>query len=309
MEYPTLGYSATPRSEAWANGPTAANAHVLGKTIEHMNSVPYRVSLRWLFYRLLQDGTLAGKDSYNSFKGLIAKARHSGIIQPSAIADEGRRTINLGGNFESVIDWRENFAKRLRDGFQCVDTMGLHDPYVIVAFEAKAMAAQFEAYASPYDVMLYPFGGDPSIGFKWQLTKHIKDRLDRGQKAVLLYFGDKDPKGRQIAETAMRHVRKFLCWQHGWVMDPWGDNVSELAFTAYHVGLLQRHVDEFGIAEQPDKPGHYQWEALTDQQAAQLITGALNEFVDLDAMARHQQDERDQLEGIAETLEEWESEA
>ena len=55
--------------------PQPEQAAVLDKAFELVQSVPYKVSLRWLFYRLLQEGIYQDKSGYNNLKYLAAKAR------------------------------------------------------------------------------------------------------------------------------------------------------------------------------------------------------------------------------------------
>lgn len=280
-----LGWSNEPANKTWKRGPNDAAASLIIKTKEHLASVPYRVSLRWLFYRLLQDGFLRDKADYLTYKGIIAKARHSGYIPPDAISDEGRARVRLSGSFDDVEEWTVTLTDQMRNGMQVVDLQAHHDPYVIVAFEAKAMSAQFEQYARPYGVTLWPFGGDPSIPYKYEIATFIRN-LD--QEVVILYFGDLDDKGQSIGESAMRDVRK---WSYG-------------TFTAYLAGLTPEQADEMTLAENPEHPGSYQWEALTDDQAAGLITEALDEFIDLEVIAKARESERVELTRIAARIDE-----
>ncbi|MBA7708513.1 hypothetical protein ES703_117415 [subsurface metagenome] len=40
-----------------------------------------------------------------------------------------------------------------------------------------------------------------------------------------------------------------------------------------------------GIPEKPEKPGTYQWEALSDNQAGDLITDTISRYYDKEALA------------------------
>ena len=40
----------------------------LDRAMGYIQAVPYRVTLRWLFYRLLQDGTYGSKQDYEQLK-------------------------------------------------------------------------------------------------------------------------------------------------------------------------------------------------------------------------------------------------
>ena len=54
--------------------PRAEQANILDQALAHIRSVPYDVSARWLFYRLLQDGLYRVKEDYHGkFLPLTAK--------------------------------------------------------------------------------------------------------------------------------------------------------------------------------------------------------------------------------------------
>lgn len=275
--WPELGWSETPKGEVWKRSPHNKISGLLNIAKAKIESVPYKVSLRWLFYALWQEGYLRGygkrsknKDmspklaAYKSMKGWASKARHSGIWPLDILADDTRGAI--GYFHENEDKWLEWMI-----GQECnIDVWGHMDEYIMLVFEARAMIDQFRYYSKDYDVVLWPCGGDPSIDLKRRLANHIDwaaYTFDVG--VTLLYFGDYESggKGEQIGETTMRHVRKWS--KHG--------------FTAYRVGLNPEHLSE--IEDNPEKPGHYQWEALPDVRAAGMITGALDEFVDTSILA------------------------
>ncbi|MDZ4241726.1 MAG: hypothetical protein U1D99_02775, partial [Candidatus Omnitrophota bacterium] len=86
-----------------------------------------------------------------------------------------------------------------------LDKWRLQNYYVELWFEAKAMRAQFEHYTDY--ITLRPFGGDPSIHFKWQIAGELAEADESYMKPiVILYFGDMDPKGFQIPISAVKDI-------------------------------------------------------------------------------------------------------
>lgn len=82
---------------------------ILDKAMEHIKGVDYKVSGRWVFYRLLQDGLYAMKDDYGRFVTLTSRARKNyyGDWRPDTLADETREMlpfINDGERPEPDID-------------------------------------------------------------------------------------------------------------------------------------------------------------------------------------------------------------
>lgn len=137
---------------------------------------------------------------------------------------------------------------------------------MIVCFEAMAMLHQFAKYMPPA-VSLWPFGGDPSLEYKWRLAEHIDRAQGRyGKPITVLYFGDLDPKGVQIPRSALADV-------YAW---------AKTDFDSRRVALNPGQEIRFNIPENPSKPGEYQWEALTDEAARTLIEEALHGFYNPD---------------------------
>ena len=132
------------------------------------------------------------------------------------------------------------------------------------------MIGQFRRYAS--GVTLVPFGGTYSISLMSECIKRLEAMAEKYQRPpVILYFGDLDRWGiRNIFEPARRDAQ---AWYSG-----------ELEFI--RVGLTEEQVARYHIPENPDKPGQFQWEALEDEQAEEIIVAALGEYLDFAKVRR-----------------------
>ena len=88
---------------------------VLEKALAYVQSVRYRVTVRWVFYRLLQDGTLGKKGDYKNLLSYLSKARKNfyGGWRPDTLADNTRHAIVRGDEFNSGQDWVDTLAERL----------------------------------------------------------------------------------------------------------------------------------------------------------------------------------------------------
>lgn len=235
--------------------PQGKTVAMLARALELVNSVPYQVSLRWLFYRLLQEGFYSSKDDYkNKFGPALAAARHAFYNgwRPDTLADETREAIVRGDGFSSAKDWLDAVAR----GATChLDRWLYQSCYIELWFEARAMSQQFEHYTE--HMTLRPLGGQPSIPYKWQAAKDLEAAArNYGKPVVILYFGDLDTAGENIALVVERDVRAWC----------------SAAFQFIHCGLNAEQVQFYGVPENPEKPGEYQWEALTDDAARDIIT-------------------------------------
>ena len=72
--------------------PIARTAEILEAALGYIDSVAYRVGLRWVFYRLLQDSYLTSKDDYENLTDYASKARKRFYHgwRPNTLVDEGR---------------------------------------------------------------------------------------------------------------------------------------------------------------------------------------------------------------------------
>lgn len=247
---------------AGAYTPQGKTAAVLARALELVDSVPYQVSARWLFYRLLQEGYYGAKSDYkNKFLPAVSAARHAFYEgwRPDTLADETRSAVVRGNGFFTPGAW----VSALQERITCnLDKWHTQNYYVELWFEARAMLDQFQHYTE--HMTLRPLGGQPSIPYKWDTAKDLEGAHDRyGKPIVVLYFGDLDSAGSVIADTVRGDVAKW----------------SAAPFEFIHCGLTLDQVQFYGVPENPEKPGEYQWEALPDAAAREIILSSAGPFI------------------------------
>lgn len=266
---------------------------ILNRAMEHIQSVPYRVTARWLFYRLLQDGLYHGKSDYHSlFLPLTAKARKSFYCEwcPWTLADDTRAVIPVGGGFDNPVKWLE----AVRDQLEFSKAKWLNqDYYVEIWFEAAAMVGQFRYYTE--ELPLLAFHGDVSIPEKWATAKRLESaHREYDLPIVVLYFGDDDPKGWEIPTSALADIREWC----------------DVDFEFERAGLNEGDGERLGIPSNPEKPGTYQWEALSDEQAGRMITEAVDRWYNKEALADIKAEQEDVTETFRQRfqdfIDEWE---
>ena len=261
--------------------PSAENKYILGRALDHVNSVPYQVTTRWVFYRLLQDGTYIKKKGYRHLLSITSKARKEfyGGWHPATLADDTRAPVLMqrdglysihprGWGFKTRKEW----LKTLRKELNCpLDRWNNQPIYAEIWFEAAAMQGQFLHYANE-NVPLLAFHGDVSIPEKWRAANRLAKAWETYQHPVeVFYFGDYDPKGLAIPTSAWRDVELWSCL----IAAQKGGKAAarqlliHLNFT--RVGINEDQIEEMELPENPERPRTYQWEALDDGQAAELI--------------------------------------
>lgn len=260
------------------------------RALEHVQSVPYAVSLRWVFYRLLQDGIYSRKGDYNRWAKQASKFRHNGTWPPDLLEDTTREPIYRGLG----ETWSEQeIIEALTDSEQL--SVYFHDShfkrqaaYVELWYEARAMTGQFKEYTE--GIVLRPFGGMASIPMKYQAAQDLVQYAARFHKpAKILYFGDLDDAGRAIFTDSTTGHKGFMKWCPADVEVAW-------------CGLTPKQAKRYHVPENPDKPGQYQWEALTDPQAREIIEQAVQKHIDPEAIRQAQADARERAEDFARRL-------
>lgn len=268
--------------------PRAQQARILDIALKYVNSVPYAVTARWLFYRLLQDGIYHGKDAYHSlFLPLTAKARKSsyGGWRPWTLADDTREVIAGGGGFDDPEEWLE--AVKDQEKFNKAKWLN-QEYYVEIWFEAAAMAGQFRHYTE--EIPLLAFRGDVSIPEKWKTAKRLEAVSSRYDlPIVVIYFGDDDPKGWDIPKAALADI------------DDW----CSAGFEFIRAGLNKGDGQRLGIPENPEKPSTYQWEALNDEDAGRIITEAVGRYYKKEALADIRKEETEVTEKFRDKFEDF----
>jgi hypothetical protein len=254
--------------------PNQEGKRILQAAWEFVQGVPYKVTTRWLFYQLLQAGFYHSKEDY---KGkcvpLLSRARHNlyGDWKPNTLVDDRREAIIRIGGFEDIEDAVKGMSSV---GWDCkLDHFYGQDNYLEIWFEAEAMARQFQYYTK--GINLVPFSGMPSISYKYSIAKSLEDKAERYQKNIIvLYFGDYDKAGLTIPETSINDIR-------GW---------CDVDFQVVRCGLNQGDEIKYNIPESIDKPGAYQWEALGNSAASELITNSIKKYLNLLLIKRSSQE-------------------
>jgi hypothetical protein len=264
--------------------PQKQTAIILDRAYQLIKSVPYQVSARWLFYRLLQEGFYFTKQDYsNKFLKAISAARRSFYRDwtPYTLADETRAPIIGGDGWKDGAAWLKDVARA-----QCkLDKWHAQPVYLECWYEARAMTDQFRHYTK--HVTLRPMGGQPSIPYKWQIAKDLEEAAQEyGKPIKILYFGDLDPAGETISETIKQDVTEW----------------SAAPFEFIHCGLTAEQVQRYNVPENVEHPGAYQWEALTDNAADEIITGNLDRFWRHDALTAMIEREAKVSQWLADTI-------
>lgn len=238
---------------------------ILKVALDHVNSVPYKVSLRWLFYRLYQEGFYKTKEDYDKLDYICSRARHTNWNgwRPDTLADETREAIHRVYGMADIEEALAEMPDSLAGDIDLsIDHFYRQDRYVELWYEARAMTGQFRHHTEK--VNLVPMGGQPSIPYKWDIAKGLDWKRTKYEKPiVILYFGDEDLSGHEIKADVEEDVRKW----------------SSASFEVVWCGLTEKQAEKYGVPHSYEKKG-YQWEALNDEAASEIIRTSLAQHID-----------------------------
>ena len=265
--------------------PQGKTKEILDWCLSRVQSVDYRVTARWLFYRFVEEvlkpsgmSVKTAKKQYKTFLQWTSRARkrfYNGW-SPNTLVDDTRYTRERGFGFSSEERWVDHFERE-----KCVLDKYLNQSNILeIWFEAEAMYSQFDYYTSPYHLTLRPFKGDPSIDYKAKIAKDLEYLGNYKKPIIVLYFGDYDQKGVEIPENALRDIRAW----------------SKTPFKFFRCGINKEQIVEWGMIESFDKEGTYQWEALSEDKAKALILGYVEKYWSLDKIQEVEEKEREATE-------------
>lgn len=290
--------------------PQEKTAKILKWVLGKVEEVPYRVTLRWAFYRCVQElGLGLSKKDYNNFKKWIFRARKGfwGGWKPWTLAENARDVLPLSIGHETFRDW----VKSLENIKPTYEKFSSQENFVMIWFGAEAMRSQFRHYADPYGIPLVSFRKDPSIDLKWKIVEYSVELEDKyGPKPIyILYFGDYEPDPKPGSMTKrMRTPQDVFEFVRSQFFDLLFQERPDIPpkrglFNFVRCGLKQEHAEQWDLPENPDRPGEYQWEGLSDDQARELIVRSIEKFLNLSIMKKIERRERRDAERWKKMLE------
>jgi hypothetical protein len=258
-------------------------APIMRWLLGEINALDYSPSTRWCFYRVMDRYQLP-KSAWSTFKATQSswrKKEREGWA-PDTLSDSVRQVNYAGYGVSTMYGF---YSEMLADP-PSVAVWDRVPFYAEVWFEAEAMNGQFEHYVrEAWRLTTRPFRGDYSIEKKYTVAKDLLAMAKKGKSITILYFGDCDAKGKVIPFSALKDVKKWM-----------GGHQDRLQFHVTGLTIEQAH--RYSLPENFERPGEWQWEALSDEQASEVIRESLELYLDLDAL-------RDAIEETSRLRSEW----
>lgn len=303
---------ARPKGYAtWAPAPATVDvlANVKAVLEEYRDHLP--LTVRQIFYRLVgQYGYDKTERAYSRLCEYLVRARRAGLIDFSAIRDDG--TIEAGGGGYASED---AFWRTVKSSADYFERDRMHGQAVAIEFwcEAAGMVPQLERVAVPYSVPVYSTGGFSSV----TVTHEIAQRaLWRDRPTVFLHVGDYDPSGESIFDAMTTDALSFLRAdlydrtgneQHLYIRQRVEEpDLPDLR--PLRVALTADQVDEYELPTAPPKATDTrsrtwvgdtcQLEAMPPDQLAELVRGAIEAELDHELYEETIETEREERDRI-----------
>ncbi|MBG94846.1 MAG: hypothetical protein CL793_06295 [Chloroflexi bacterium] len=255
----------------------------------------FLLTLRQLYYQFVARDLIENTQrSYKRLGSVINDARMAGKISWEAIEDRTR-------NLQSLAHWDSpsQIVGACADQFR-FDKWEDQDVRVEVWCEKEALIGVFSRICDELDVPYFACRGYVSQSEQWRAGRRFMHYHDRGQRPVVLHFGDHDPSGIDMTRDNLERLSIFA------------ENDVEVRRLALNMDQVEEHqpppnpakITDARFRSYASKYGEESWEldALQPSMLVDLVRGAVENLRDQDlwdeAVSR-EEEARDRILAIA----------
>lgn len=208
--------------------------HCIGIAEDYGNQ-GLRLTVRQLYYQLVARGLEAnGQHHYKRIVEVLSRARLAGEFPMHLIEDRGRDVGMSKTDVQLDIDGADHHAANsVRMAPEELLWAGRWVGQPVLPFvwvEKEALAGVFEKPCNELGVGLFPCKGYPSLQALWHWIEQVDDAYGLANnwesiqllegcgispssvwgRIVVLYFGDHDPDGLEIPNSAKRNIEQLM---------------------------------------------------------------------------------------------------
>lgn len=261
---------------------------------ERYGEMGHRITVRQLYYQLVSRNILPNTmSSYRNTSKLLAVGRMTGRVDWDVIEDRARRPV-MAGEFGTMAD----FIRAVRDSYRRRrwETQG---SYLEVLVEKESLAGILEPVTRKYHVLLLANKGYSSVSATYEVAQRIAYHGGLGKSCHILYLGDHDPSGIDMARDIEDRLRRFGA-----------------AAEVERIALTMDQIREHGLPPNPAKTadprsggylgkyGGRSWEldALDPRVLAGILESGITRHMDVglyEAVIRTEEREKAELDRLA----------
>lgn len=317
---------------SWApRGDSLAMVERANAICREYRSQGYDLTLRQLYYQFVARGHIENNQrSYKRLGDVVNNARMAGLLDWDYIVDR-TRNVKGGGGWDNPAQIIKASARSYS-----IDKRADQQIYLEVWVEKEALAGVIGRATYRLNLPHFSCRGYVSQSEQHAAAKRFLERIQAGQKVVVVHLGDHDPSGIDMTRDITHRISRFLTvgldrvgmedptdpqWdeeqllRYGYGMDaeqgfgPW-DGVS--AFHVERIALNMDQVEEYQPPPNPakltdsridgylDQFGDQSWEldALEPALLDRLIRGEVREWTDQGKYDALAEREREERDGL-----------
>lgn len=286
---------------------------------------------RQLYYQLVSRNIIPNaEETYKRICSFLTDGRYAGLIDWSAVEDRGR-VPTKPSEWENVKSLIESAVHSYR-----LPRWSNQDRYVELFCEKQAMESVLKPVAQKFHIYFGVNKGYSSASTMYDLAQRVKEQIENGKKAIVLYLGDHDASGLDMVRDIRERITEFLLNGDSPVLskelDPYNDAPTgcycdhdgtvmdiEDKFEVIPLALNMTQIKQYNPPPNPakmtdprakwyiQKYGNKSWEldALEPKVLMQIAEDGIEEHMDLDkynAWIQREKDEKQALKEFGEKL-------
>lgn len=165
----------------------------------------FDLTLRQLYYQFVSRDLIPNTQrSYNNLGSIINDARLAGLVDWDAIVDRTR-------NVQSLSHWDspKEIVGAIGRSYH-IDMWENQPARPEVWIEKDALAGVFEGVCDEFDVPYFSCRGYTSQSEMWAGAQRLQRWKKRGQRPIILHFGDHDPSGKDMTRDIIDRMELFM---------------------------------------------------------------------------------------------------
>lgn len=176
--------------------------NLLAATLYALDEEPGPMTIRHLCYMMESRGYIAKTEqAFKTYDGHLVNWRRKGQIPWNAFVDNTRWRYG-----SEVYDGLEDALVQSRNAYRRNIWADL-PVYVEIWTEKDAISNILLDVADPYGVKVLPLRGFSSLTMLHDAAVMFREMGRRGKDVFVYYFGDHDPSGKLIDESAIRNLK------------------------------------------------------------------------------------------------------
>lgn len=238
--------------------------------VENYSEQNITLTNRQLYYQLVSRDIIPNADEiYKRICTFITDARYAGLIDWDAIEDRGRipEKHSEWSNIKSLIE-SATYSYRLPRWKD-------QEYYIELYCEKQAMESVLKPVAEKYHIYFGVNKGYSSASTMYDLAQRIKEKINEGKRAIILYLGDHDPSGLDMVRDIHKRICEFLTAGNE-VIDIVGDDEENPFFRIVPLALNMQQIRQYNPPPNPAK--------ITDPRAKGYVEEHGNKSWELDAL-------------------------